>query len=157
MAETSKNDPIRDERPLWKLQAENGDANQVVTTSVQFFESLYANRTSRCRKLHHIARSVVVFDETQTLPPELLAPCLDTLKNLTKHLGTTAVLCTATQPAVGKLDPDRPGDSVKRFNKIALPIPPDRYSSGIGRATSGHSRSTCLSRVCSFSVRKRAR
>ena len=123
--EVDKDAPRQDEKPLWRLAAENWDAPLVVTTSVQFFESLYANKTSRCRKLHRIARSVVVLDEAQTLPPDLLAPCLDSLKQLTRHFGTTVVLCTATQPALGRLPENTPGDFATKFNNIALDLPPD--------------------------------
>lgn len=120
--EAAGEDSGHDDRPVWKLITENWDAPLVVTTSVQFFESLYANRSSRCRKLHRIARSVVVFDEAQTLPPGQLAPCLDLLKQLSTHFETTAVLCTATQPALGKLDSSQPGDFARKFNEIALDL-----------------------------------
>lgn len=87
-----------------RLASENWDAPIVVTTNVQFYESLYGARSGSCRKLHNLVDCVVVLDEAQLIPPELLTPCVDVMNQLVRNYGITMVLATATQPALPGLD-----------------------------------------------------
>lgn len=88
-----------------QLAAENWDCPVVVTTNVQFFESLFACKSSKCRKLHNIANSVIVFDEAQMLPVNYIKPCIQAMSELVYNYKCTAVLCTATQPALHSFFP----------------------------------------------------
>jgi CRISPR-associated endonuclease/helicase Cas3 len=116
--------PDPDSRGKLRQAAENWEAPIVVTTAVQFFESLFANRSSRCRKLHNIANSVVILDEAQTLPLKLLKPCVAAMSELALNYRSSLVLCTATQPAL--LEKDGFSDGLTAVRELA-PDPADLH------------------------------
>lgn len=107
-----------------RLAMENWDAPVVVTTAVQFFESLFGDRPARCRKLHNIAGSVIILDEAQTLPLPLLKPCVALLDELALNYRSSVVLCTATQPALSKTQGFK--DGLENVRELA-PEPPSLY------------------------------
>ncbi len=112
-----------------KLASENWDAPVIVTTNVQFFESLFASKTSRCRKLHNIANSVILLDEAQMIPTKFLLPCVKALAELVKNYDCTVVLCTATQPCLEEYF-QREGLSVDEISSN-----PQRLSEALVRVT----------------------
>jgi len=114
----------REAKEKLRLAMENWDAPIVVTTAVQFFESLFARRPSRCRKLHNIANSVVVLDEAQTLPVAVLRPCVAAIDELARNWRASVVLCTATQPALGEDKGFHRG--LQELRELA-PDPPNLY------------------------------
>lgn len=101
---TSRDEKDGAESEAAQRLAENWESPVVLTTSVQFYETLFSNEPGRCRKLHSMARSVVILDECQTLPPGLTAPTCQMLQQVSEYLGCSMILCTATQPA-WKKDP----------------------------------------------------
>jgi CRISPR-associated endonuclease/helicase Cas3 len=117
-----------------RLACENWDAPIIVTTNVQFFESLYASKSSKCRKLHNVVNSVVILDEAQMLPPNLLYPCVDALKQLVNNYKTTILFSTATQPTlpgIDKIEKIIP-DSAKlydRLERVNYILPEKEFSS----------------------------
>ena len=98
-----------------KMAMEDWSAPVVVTTNVQLFESLMTAKPSKARKIHNIARSVIILDEAQTIPRHLLIPCVAMLDELVQNYGCTVILCTATQPAFN-------GDVLAAGHRLALPV-----------------------------------
>lgn len=99
-------DDVNEEDSPKRLATENWDAPLIVTTNVQFFESLFSNRSSKCRKLHNIANSIIIFDEAQMIPIGFLKACMEIIRELTDRYHCTAVFCTATQPSLGEFFPE---------------------------------------------------
>ncbi len=132
-------EPPRDDPEKYQAQKklqlgmENWDAPIIVTTAVQFFESLFAARPSQCRKLHRIAGSVVVLDEAQTMPLKLLRPCVAAIDELARNYRASVVLCTATQPAL--VAPDFEG-GLKEVRELAPD--PDRLFTQLERVRVRH-------------------
>lgn len=153
----------REARGKLRLAMENWDAPVVVTTAVQFFESLFAARPSRCRKLHNVANSVVVLDEAQTLPLGLLRPCVAALDELARNYRTSVVLCTATQPALTAPEFPAPLRGVEEL----APSPRALYASlkrvrvrgpeELDDATLASRLGACESALCIVNTRRHAR
>jgi len=125
-----------------RLAAENWDAPLIVTTNVQLFESLFASKTSRCRKLHSLVNSIIVLDEAQQIPRDFHEPITQVMQQMSDHFGVTWLLCTATQPELGKqVDSfgrvhhtglgsvreivDNPVDLASQLQRVAVEMPQD--------------------------------
>jgi CRISPR-associated endonuclease/helicase Cas3 len=143
-----------------RLAAENWESPLVVTTTVQFFESLFAHKPSDCRKLHSIARSVVLFDEVQTLPARLVPSLLSAVRLLTQEpYGVTAVFMTATQPAFSSVahvinggwtpaeistNPDAMAETMRR-TRVEFPAPDEKVSwAAIAGRMGAHFQALCV-------------
>ena len=118
-----------DENEKKLLAAENWDSPVIVTTAVQFFESFYASQSSKCRKLHNIANSIIIFDEVQNIPVQHLRPCVAAIGMLVEYFNSTAVLCSATQPYIS----DILGEYAPSYPVREICSAPDKIASELKR------------------------
>ncbi|MDR1184130.1 MAG: CRISPR-associated helicase Cas3' [Coriobacteriales bacterium] len=156
--DVSENASESDYRKL--LATENWDAPIIVTSSVRFFESLFRNKPSDCRKLHNIANSVVVFDEAQMIPLAHLLPCVAVIKELVAHYNCSAVLATATQssldeyfaPTVLQEITKNPQDLYEYFRRVIFEVRAQPLSlDGLIEQLESHEQVLCI-----VNTRKRA-
>ncbi|MDK2986595.1 MAG: CRISPR-associated endonuclease/helicase Cas3 [Clostridia bacterium] len=136
-----------------KMASENWDMSIVATTNVQFFESLFAARSSRCRKLHNIANSVIIIDEAQMIPTGFLRPCINALAELIANYNTTVVLCTATQPAINKFLPpeikpleiiDDPEGLYRTFQRVSVDHMGELSDDSLAEKLLSHNQVLCI-------------
>lgn len=149
--EKSENTDVSQEK--LKLSSENWDIPIIVTTNVQFFESLFSNRVSRCRKLHNLAKSVIILDEAQMLPTGYLKPCLAALSELAVNYGSTVVICTATQPNLNGLLDERvrpveimrsPQELYEAFRRVHVTDLGDMNDSDLSARLNAHRQVLCI-------------
>lgn len=133
------------------LASENWDMPVIITTAVQFFESLFHNKPSRCRKLHNIANSVIIYDEVQMLPVDYWIPCVQALEELSASYRTTQVLCTATQPAIvfpgGRQPAEIAGDvagTFAGFKRVTFRDAGELELSDVAERMAGHGQALCV-------------
>lgn len=134
-----------------KLASENWDAPIVITTNEQFWESLYGSRTSKCRKLHNLADSVIIFDEAQMMPLDFLTPCLKALEELVTQYSVSAVLCSATQPALSRYLTLKPREIMENipdlyqfFNRVTWQFDGERTYDDLAAQIKTHQQALCI-------------
>jgi CRISPR-associated endonuclease/helicase Cas3 len=139
-----------------RLATENWDAPLIATTSVQFYESVFASRTSRCRKLHNLARSVIILDEAQKIPVDYLHPCLLAIRELASNYDSTVVLCTATQPAINLREDfeiglkdireiiDEPQDLYLNLKRVSVEEIGNQKDEDLAARLVGHDQALCV-------------